>query len=80
MVTNAQCADMASDTPGTKADSLIVKIIANSNALTLNNDDKDSSTTAGNLYKGVELYPSSDASGAAKGMFGMNVVADTTGD
>ena len=49
------------------ADSIILKIIANSNALSLSKDDNDTTAT-GNIYKGVELYP---GDGISVGMFGM---------
>ena len=70
-VDNAECKAINTAATDIKADSLILKIIANSNALTLNNDDKDSSTTAGNIYNGVELYPSTTG---AVGFFGMAVL------
>lgn len=83
-VTNALCQALegAGGTASTtdQADTLILKIIANSNALSLNNDDKDSSTAAGNLYKGVELYPSGPSSTGAVGMFGMAKVPDSGAD
>ena len=73
-ITNDECKDISGAAAGTKADSLILKIIANSNALSLNNDDKDSSTTSGNIYNGVELYPSTST---AFGFFGMAKLSGT---
>ena len=55
------------------ADSIILKIIANSNALTLKSSDNDSTGTG--TYMGVELVP---GSGSAKGMFGMFEMVDVT--
>ena len=65
----------ASVSGGGWGDSLILKIIANSNALSLSNDDNDT-TASGNIYKGVELYPPADTSTA--GMFGMVKFPTTT--
>ena len=56
------------------ADSIILKIIANSNALTLKSSDNDTTAT-GNIYKGVELVP---GSGSVAGMFGMYKMTTAT--
>ena len=50
-----------------------MKILANSNALSLNSVDKDSSIiTENNVYKGVEIYPSISTN---VGMFGMKAIS-----
>ena len=67
MDASSKCVDLTGGFAGDKGDTLIVKIIANSNALSLNNDDNDTTAT-GNIYKGVELYP---GEGIDVGMFGM---------
>ena len=58
------------------ADTVILKIIANSNALQLDNDDSDT-TASGNIYKGVELYP---GDGTVPGFFGMYKDFSTSDD
>ena len=56
---SSKCADLSDGGATDQGDTLIVKIIANSNALSLSNNDNDTTAT-GNIYRGVELYPGDD--------------------
>ena len=66
-IANVECKTIT--VVGTYGATLIFKMLANKNAISLNLDDLDTSVAAEtNVYKGVELFPSSDG---YLGMFGM---------
>ena len=63
----------------TKASSLAIKVIANVNALTFNDTDKDDSTVE-KIYKGVEILMASDGTTGAASFLGGKATGTTTTD